>query len=337
MDYIAIDIGSGLCKFCRNKKRHVFPSVVGKYKQTNSFKFGIEDHQIIVHNNEQWMTGAAAQNYIETQNKETSTKATWSETKGHLILLYSAIAYLFPEGFDGELPIVTGLPIKKYEKEYENYKNKILGTHEFKTTKSTYKITFVKEKTYVLPQVVGLHFSNIYKNNKENWNEIKIGYVDPGTLSTGWSVIDDGVFNNVLSDGENVGLIKLAQEIQNYLKAKYDWAAKDINQILKALTKGYLEIYQQGKLIKIDLIDVAQQFVPQVYKKVFDGIHDCWGNANDMRVIISSGGAMYIIDTLKKHIPHSTIMTKAKKTDKLEHLFDVVEGYSVYCENKLAG
>lgn len=345
MSYIAIDIGSGLCKFTNKSQKYIFPSLVGKCNTDDSFKLGLEDHQIIQLNNLFWMTGKAAEGYLGSNELQTSTKNTWAETQGYLILLYSAIAKLYPNGYKGKLSIVTGLPIKTYVSNVKEFKSKLIKTHKFNTIKNKYEIEFTEEKTIVIPQVIGLHFSNMIKHPKENWNNMKIGYIDPGTHTIGWACMEDGVFMNILSSGDNTGLSKLAPEIKKYLFDKFNWIPKNNIQILKAFLKGYIELYENGKIIKIDLIDVAQQYIPKIYKPTITKILDDWSNAKDMRVIVSSGGGKYLINTIQKHIPHAIMLnkeTKPTKTNKAiktidihEDVFDVMEGYAIYAESKL--
>lgn len=340
MSYIAIDVGSGLVKFSNSDGRSLFPSLVGKIKPADSFKLGLDDHQSIKVKDTHWMTGLAAQSYIDENSRIQATKSSWSETDGHLILLYSAISFLYPQGFKGIMRIVTGLPMKKYLKEVGNYTNKLIGIHKFSTPVHEYEVEFTEESTVVIPQVIGLHFSNMLKNEKgPNWQELKIGYIDPGTQTTGWAVMDDGIFQNLLSDGEDVGLIKLALEIKKYLKSKYDFTPTDNVVVLKALTKGYIDIWENNVQIRIDLVEVSQQFVPEVYKDVLNKILKMWNKAQDMHVVLSSGGGKYLINTVQKHIPHAVLLNKPLKIKKgsvdnsNEAIYDVTEGYAVYAES----
>jgi hypothetical protein len=336
MSYVSIDVGSGLTKFANKEQRSLFPSLVGKCSEKDSFKLGVNEHQLLDIDGQFWMTGTAAQGYIEKTDLVVSTKKSWSETKGHLILIYSAIAYLHPSGFKGKMKIVTGLPIKKYVSEVENFKNKLIGIHKFKTSNFEYEVEFLKNTTIVIPQVVGLHFSNCLKNEKGDWHNKKVSYIDPGTETIGYAVMDEGIFQSVLSDGDNVGLAKLAIKIKGYLKSEHKWEAESDTVILKALTNGYIEIFEGNKPSKLNLIEIAQQFVPEVYKEPINNIMKKWNDAKDMHVVVSSGGGKYIIDAIKRRIPHATLLNKdIKSNDKYEAIFDVVEGYSVYAESVL--
>ncbi|GAA5143571.1 ParM/StbA family protein [Thalassotalea piscium] len=339
MNYVAVDVGSGLCKFSSQSKRDFFPSIVGKCKKTNAFSIGLKDFQQIIVNGDTWLTGTAAQALLNNEDRVVTTKHSWSESDGHIILLYSAIAYLYPEGFKGNLNLVTGLPIKKYNTEASNFKNKITGIHKFSTPKYNYEIEFDNKTTVILPQVVGLHFANML-HNKGNWSEVKIGYIDPGTQTTGWAVMDEGVFQSVLSDGENIGLVKLAKEIKGYLRDRFEYETPDDTQILKALTKGYIEVRNNGKKENVCLVEIANQYVPKVYGKMIDKIHQHWKGAKDMDIIVSSGGGKYLIDTLSRkfdgcNLLHPDTKTAKKNNQKKEAIFDVVEGYAVYAENAL--
>ena len=340
MNYVAVDVGSGLCKFSNSKQKGFFPSLVGKTKTSEDhFSLGLKDHQQILVKKDLWLTGTAAQAFLKEDERVIATKQSWSETDGHIIMIYSVIAYLFPEGFSGSLNIVSGLPMKKYNAEAKSYKNKLIGNHTFSTPNFNYDVTLEESSTVVIPQVVGLHFANML-HNKGNWNETKIAYVDPGTQTTGWAVMDEGIFQNVLSGGDNIGLNKLAKEIRTYLKERYDYETTDNTQILKALRKGSIDIRSNGKKETVCLEEIANQFVPKGYGKLIDKIYEHWSGAKDMDIIVSSGGGRYLISALKRKFSacsllHAPSKTNKKKTENEEAIFDVVEGYAVYAENML--
>lgn len=339
MNYIAIDIGSGLVKFSNKDGRHFFPTEVGKSDSKDDFNYGFQPYEIIEHNNITWFTGHAAASHIKKTERTVSTKASWSETQGHLILLYSAIAKLHPKGFKGSMNIVTGLPIKTFREKVNSYKAKLVGKHAFRSNDCDYEVEIIEDKTIVLPQVIGLHFSNMLENRKSkvNWQAVKVGYIDPGTETIGFAVMEDGRYQDILSGGENTGLVKLARVLMKALKeGEHGWCPKDESDMLKALYKGYVEIFDDGTPKTIDLIEFSRQYTPNVYASALESIKSKWSSGKDMRIILGSGGGIYLDNFVKKTYPHAELLNKRVKkneTTNEKDIFDVVEGYATYAEN----
>lgn len=336
--FVAIDIGSGLTKFSDGSKHDSFPSIVGSYDNQNDFSYDIKPYHEIKTDGKTWLTGPVAASYIKEGHRSVTTKATWCEDRAQIILFYSVFAKLHPDGYVGTVSVVTGLPIARFATLQHTHKKMFVGTHSFSTSKAKYELTIDENSIDVLPQAIGLHFSNIANNRDIKWGEHIVGYVDPGSHTTGWACVDNGAYMNVKSSGEDVGLIKLAKAMKPILEEQYAWFPDD-NELLASLRKGVVMMHGD-KPETIDLREVAQICVPKVYAKVFDSIEEYWGNARSMHVLVSSGGGHYILDHLKKRFAHATLLHKPKRGKEKEAfsdaVFDVVDGYAIYGKAKFA-
>ena len=211
INFLAIDIGSGLTKFTDGIKHEYFPSIVGKHNNNQEFGLGIEEHEIINVDNERWLVGETAKHYIEPGKLQVTTKSSWHKDPGQIILMYSAIAKLYPDGLTGNVALVSGLPTSRFAEKQKETINNLKGEHQFSTPNAHYQFTINDDHIAVLPQSIGLHFSNLIVNKNENWNDINVGYIDGGTFTTGYALIEEGKFNNLLSGGADIGMSKLAK------------------------------------------------------------------------------------------------------------------------------
>ena len=342
MKLIALDVGSGMTKAMTEEDRYASPSIVGKSQGIDFELVGMEASEKIVINNEVWLTGATANAHLQKDQLLSATKSTWNKSKGHLIMFYSVLAKIFPEGYEGNIRLVSGLPIRVFTKDADSYRNSLVGVHEFKTDKGQYKITISTEDCLIVPQVLGLHFVNYVRNPKLNLNESRVGYIDPGTYSLGWAAVDEGVYQKVISDGADVGLSKLSKSLEEFLKNKFDWEPDMPFQVLNAMTKGKMSIYDNGEMIEVDLVQEAQPSVNQVYSDKLEEISKQWKGARSRQVFVGSGGGKYIIDLVRRYFPHAVLLNEDKPRTKSKPkpsanadtkgatLFDVVEGFLTY-------
>lgn len=336
MSFLAIDIGSGLTKCATGDELFYFESLVGQQNDSKNFSFNVAPHHVINVGGKQYMTGPAAKSYIPEGSLVVTTKSTWCTDPNQLFLLYSAIAKKYPNGYRGEMFIVAGLPMARFTKYQSIHKDLFVGIHKFSTPKHEYHVEIPKENIAVFPQAVGLFFSLCETQKDSNWNEAQTGLIDPGTHTTGYAVIEKGIYNNLKSAdeksvGASAGMMKLAKSMKKELAEQYDWEPT-MPELLDALRIGHVEIYGD-KPQKIIMKDIAQRYVPQVYGDVVSEILEKWKGAKAIRVIISSGGGEYLADYVKKFIPHAQLLHKTKTAkDKINEraLFDVVRGYAIF-------
>lgn len=339
MTFLSLDVGSGLTKYATaDNKCGDIESAVGSISDENSFIMGVPDHMQIQVGQKKYLTATGALNNLDESKRAVTTKALWCEDRNQLVLFYSVIAKLFPEGLTGPVDLVVGLPVSKYAKHHKNHKAMFVGEHKFKTPSSDYCITVTDERCAVLPQVVGLHFTNLSLGKDKSMDDGHIGYVDPGTHSCGIACVTDGTYNSLRSadeksKGADAGLHKLAQQIKDELKTSYGYEGEQ-SEILKGLRKGHIQLHGE-KNIKINMKDVTERHVHKVYGPVVEEMLEKWKGGKTMTVLVSSGGGEYIIDFIKKHFPHASLMRKSTKSGALnDPIYDVVKGYAIYGKAK---
>lgn len=342
MEFLALDVGSGLTKFCTTKSEcGDIESAVGTVTDENAFIMGVPDYMQIQVGQKSYLTAIGALNNLDESKRVMTTKALWCEDRNQLILFYSVLAKLYPNGFSGELQLVVGLPVSKYAKHHKAHKAMFVGQHKFKTPSADYDVSVSDHYCAVLPQVIGLHFTNLSISKDKSVEEGHVGYIDPGTHSCGIACVTDGTYNSLRSaddksKGADAGLHKLANAIKDELKTQFDYEGEQ-SEILKGLRKGFIQLHGE-KQSKINLKDVAERHVHRVYGGVIEEMITKWKGGRTMSVYVSSGGGEYIIDYVKKSFPHATLMRKTNRTgSNTDPIYDVVKGYAIFGRVKFKG
>lgn len=334
MTFIALDIGSGLVKYGNEDGRFAdMMSSVGQLNQSNTYLMGIDDHQRIECDRKTYLTGLAAINNIPESQRVKTTKGLWCEDEHQKILFYSVVAELFPDGYTGNIQIVAGLPVSRFAKHNKTHKALFVGNHKFSTNRSRFDITITEDQCIVLPQVIGLYFTYLARD-KDAIKTGHIGFVDPGTHTTGYSCVSEGAYNSLRSaDGDSlgadVGLIKLAHAVKDELKEVHNYEG-ETTEILKGLRDGYISIFDNGKSAKLDLKQIASRQVPKVYGKLVTEMQQKWKGGKTMRVFVGGGGGEYILEYIKQTFPHAALLKSTKRQDQMHPIFDVVYGYHAY-------
>ena len=338
MEFIAIDIGSGLTKFMKGSQKSFFPSAVGESKDHSGFSMGINEHEDIFYNGKKYLTGTSALGTLAPKDITNSTCKDWCKDTKQLILVMSVIAKLFPEGYDGELGLALGIPIAMFKSEHENYKKIFVGSHHFNTPKAEYKVMIHDSKVDVLPQVLGLHFRNVaFGGSSQDFAYGKFSYIDPGTQTTGFAVIDSNVFSKHLSDGEEKGMFHLAQKMEKILMNTYGYSPGSKYEILKGFRLGKMTIYNEGKQETIDMLKLSQAPAAEVFGGLLDKLSQLWNRAGDMPVYVSSGGGRYLLSEVKKRFPHAILLSSKHSTNKKKPGKDVTSQYERELRNVAEG
>lgn len=348
---VVVDVGSGLTKVIYgDDKRKFYPSVVGETTIDEMFhNDGEISHEVIFFENSTYLIGEKASANINIENRYKTTVSNFSENKGTLLLHLSAIALAYPNGINGTVPIVTGIPMGKFKKgsSKESFIKNLSGTYYFKTKTAEYNITISKNSILVIPQALGLYFSCLGGPSRGlNWKDQIVSFIDLGTYTCGMCSIEYGNLSSNHSDSVNIGMSHLAESVKKQLKTKYNISFKDQTRLLRGLRSGEINVFDpSGTKLTVDMYKETQTIVPETFAAILEWVNNHW-EINNMYIFISGGGSRYLFNELKKTVPHIKLLNAQKlvKTtgkevkdnakDPIEKsIYDVVNGFSIYAEN----
>jgi hypothetical protein len=348
---LAIDVGSGLTKAIFDDQLWYIPSVVAPSNLSNNIF--VDDantsERITMANGCTYFVGQTAMANTKPNDRSKTTSGSWFESNGSLILHLATIARAYPEGKTGVVAIVTGLPMSKYldVKAVSLMKKSLIGHHKFSTEKGQYDLDITDESLLIVPQALGLHLRAISAELIKDslFATDIVGYIDVGSFTSGFCQIQFNKLAAQYSDLVSKGMFHLATNMAPFLKEQFNFESNDISELLHHLKVGYINHRDfKGKDLKIDLLEESIPFIDETFKDVVNWINKNW-RPNSMQLIISGGGAKYLLPYLQRKYPHIRLLNPVelskgasggKVTSASFHkaseaaIFDVVHGYAAY-------
>lgn len=322
MNLIAIDVGSGFTKVAKGLgegARFAIPSIVTPYPEKEVW--GLNEDDFIEFNGEKFLTDMSAQNFGMPMKRFDTTNETWHGESWWKALLYKAIAMSFtPKEINGQvLNLATGLPQRIFPERRASLSKILSGEHKFNHGMNEYQFTI---NPIIIPQAAGALIFNAYKD--PDLFDHMVGVIDIGTYTTGLSVIDSLAPVEHRCTGVARGMSDIYKGLADTLKKEYVYST-DPAKMPGIVKSGKALIAGETVDVSSHISDVAKQVSAGIMEK----INEVWGNAFDMRVFVTGGGADTFYQSLKEHIPHIKVSLSG------EPFYDVVLGMYSYAEGKV--
>ena len=298
---IAVDAGYGLTKaYNGNKKAVVFKSIIGQPEQI-TFKL---DDDIFNHhpqNNNGTINIDGIGSYFVGDNAILQSGLNWSirdRNRSHDDIKILALAAMSQLGINGNVSLMTGIPVKWYTQQKQQLTESLLGQY----TVNGQKINITDCKIIVQP--IGSYFSILFGNNgtiaRPEFINKKIGIIDIGMYTTDIIVMDGATFIEVRSDSTTVAMSKLYELTKNAIERKYDLTL-NLTSVEKAIKNNFVTI--QGH--KYGLDDITQPILNTLKKTILGYISNVWANYHKQLdyIFLSGGGASTLAPYLKDHFP----------------------------------
>lgn len=210
------------------------------------------------------------------------------------------------------MQLVTGLPQALFTQKYAGIESLLAGEVSFKVNQEDVTLEITPE---TMPQAAGALFFQAKQD--ESILKEAVGVVDVGTYTTGFSVIEDGMFIDSRSGGCSVGVSQLAAALQENLLKEHGYSvdAAKIPQIL--MDKA---IRHRGN--PIDIADLISNQAMLVSRPMLEALRKSWNGGSDLLVYVAGGGAPYYLEAIKTVVPHAQPMA--------DSFFAVVRGMHNY-------
>lgn len=330
---IAIDVGSGMTNVLSGEDRFMYPSITTVY--TPATMSGFMTSPEIVSGirgilREDYVIGESAQNLAKSDKWVNTLTHDWAGSPGWFALLFGAVARAYPDGYVGDMSIITGVPQAIYASSREEIERKLSGEHQFKVRNEagdwreyTLSVTGV-----VLPQAAAASIACIQDSDLP-----KIGVIDIGTHTTGYAALartGDGNYKvqNFRSNGIEIGMSRVATLIADTVSRDYG-QRPDINDAHEILLSGYAYIRGEKK----DLSRQVSAALDTVGAQIVSGITMEWPHgAQDLAAIyLVGGGADCMYERLVDAFPQIAM------TPHIESPWAVVTGLHIYGQRLLEG
>lgn len=211
------------------------------------------------------------------------------------------VAALHQLGADGEVSVVTGLPVQFYG-DRTKIEFQMRRTHHFYAGEQRHTVTV--SQVYIMPQPVGALFYSIMNAEGRLINtdlaKGRLAVIDVGMYTTDYTLIDHLRYVEKGSGSIDVGMGRVYDLVGAQLRDKYGLSL-GLHQVDQAIREHCFRV--NGQTLSID--DLAAPVVRDVMSRITNQARELWGNARDIdRIILAGGGAILA----RGHIDYPHIM-----------------------------
>ena len=283
---LGLDVGFGFTKVCGGGEQIVIPSVVGPGRErrlkgslSNRVTKLIDDLDVTI-DGQRLFVGNLAQR--ESLASAASLITDTANNPHKRILLLTAAALVAGEG---NVQIITGLPIAEYRKYRNQYAEQMRGTVEVTINGSIRRLSVTD--CLVFPQAAGAIWGELLDMGGRLVDtplaNSKIAVIDVGYRDTNWCVLDQLEYVDRESDSSPIGVHNAYKAVANELKDQgVDLLAHDVGRYIQR--EGYnAEGHYQ---------DLATQIIGVLSTR--------WHAGEFKRILLAGGGAKLLEKYLVK-------------------------------------
>lgn len=319
---VSVDVGSGYTKWRAQDRRGLFPSSVGALDKDRFHLNGTA--QTVRMAEGRFAVAEYAEAHIEPSKRGNTLTREWPFSQEWMALLFSAIAQAAPKGYKGDVFLATGLPTAVHGEDAPKLKAHLIGNHKFGTESGEYSINFRADRLWVIPQVMGVFLNAL--NSQPALANSRVGVIDPGTLTTGYAIVDNLNFRSIDSGGDTVGVSRVIALLQHYLADCYGMSCTP--ERVRTLLADRELVYRDKRISIGTIID---DFASDVMFPLIQRIDAHWSGARDIPIILGGGGAKVFANAFRRIWPH----IKVPASDSLT-IYDVVDGFHYFGAAKSA-
>jgi plasmid segregation protein ParM len=287
---IGIDLGYGQVKSVSDGKKHKFLSVVG-VPSAIEFEDGIsrpEGRMELFYSGRRYYLGEFA--LRNTVNARLTLKADKSDTESNILKFLASLAL---HGAQGDVAVVTGLPVYEYHGFREGLAKSLKRSFAFSYNGVNHSINVTECR--VIPQAAGAYYDAVLDDSGNVSDPAlassRAAVVDVGYRTTDVVVMDRGKYDSNQSFTIWAGIGKVHQELQRLLMRAHNLSLKlaDIDQIAR---QGYVAAF--GGKIAVDTL--LRQALEPVAQEILEGFI---AGIGDYRLLtggiwLTGGGAVLV-------------------------------------------
>ncbi len=297
---LAVDVGSGYVKALSHmrdiQRRISFQSLVAPIDPEVLRNFGGDAIPVVEYKDRLWVTGSHLTRIMSADRAQSTLSMDWAGSDGWMVLMLRAI---FDLGIrTGDVNLITGVPQRAYAERSKELHDLVVGEHHAIIEGHPIDIRVLDNRPVVMPQAAaGLYC----------WADIDpsvakglVGGIDPGTLTTGYAVLENGQPKIDASSGVDVGMHSVAAILARMVMDKYEMPITNADALILLNNPNF---YVMGNVV--DVSDLIKKAAREAAQPAITRIKTHWQyGGRNMRIGIYGGGAKLFYPAFKEAFPH---------------------------------
>ncbi|MCA9915437.1 MAG: ParM/StbA family protein [Anaerolineae bacterium] len=312
---IGLDIGYGNVKAFNGSETIKFPAIWGRATdaryESAATRTNYQNDDIFDEDGH-WLVGEKARKHIPAAMQRNLRGRMMDEQayshQARLRLAKAVFAKFFPDAADGDviqILLATGLPVS-HMTGVQAFRDLLLQPIPIRVDDGR-EFVVHPARVFVMPQPYGTFYKaslNPDGSINPHFTARRTGIFDPGTFSTDAALDDEGEFINAQSDTLEIGVSTIQNAIADEYERRHGQKPgyRDIEQGVKTgyiTVRGTPEDFREVRAVAgNNLAEGAIQLAGRL-----------WGTGADIDlVLVTGGGARFVIDRLKAQFPQAELM-----------------------------
>lgn len=306
--YTGIDIGYNATKAVTDKRRTIFPSVVGSPDRASFTLNGGNEAAIVLLSPNHVLIGEEAVQQSRFLNRREDRR--WIDSGEWLELFLAALTEL-TSGSPVDVEIVTGLPVSFYS-DKEQVQQRLLGEHRVQREGRRGQLLRVVNAR-VIPQPFGSLLAEVLDERgqiqQRDLAQAAVGLIDIGGKTCNLLSVSRLSEIGRETTSVNIGGWNLVRAVRQWLTQHYP-GLDDLrdHQLATAIQARTLHYY--GESVK-DFPAVVNDLAADLARQILSEASHLWnGGATLDAILITGGGALLLGEHIRRHWAHARLVSE---------------------------
>lgn len=302
---VGLDVGYSHTKAVFDKGRLQFASVVGTPDRAR-FSVNGTSEGIILNTPRNVLVGDVA--VIQSRQLERREDREWIESDAYHDLVLGAFSEL-TTATHCDLTIVSGLPVRFYERDKTILRDRLLGEHRLQREGHRGQM-FTVSRAVVIPQGFGALLAEVLDDKggitAPDIANGRVGLIDVGGKTTNLLSVNHLAEVGRETASVNTGAWDVVRAVGRWLSDNCPNLELRDHELIDAITAGRVRYY--GDLV--DLGNVVKNAVDPLAVQVIAQATQLWNGAAGLDAIYVAGGGAHLVGPyVQRHFRHAHIVT----------------------------
>jgi plasmid segregation protein ParM len=285
---IGLDVGYSSTKAVHESGKFKVPSIVGTFE--NFFAVN-SDREIVTIDGENFLVGQEAVNQSQIVERREDRKWIRSDVYRRL-MEYALTKCVQDASKNGNVVLVSGLPLAYFDQDADTLKALILGEHRCKI--NNVESVFEVKEARIIPQPFGtlLNYALTDEGGIIPERAIgRLGVIDIGGKTTNILSVGDLKEYSREATSKNIGGWTAVRKLTDYLVTEYPDIDDRASNVERILVDKHFTYFGE----EIDVSEAVDAVSSSIASQIEAEISQRWGSAAQFEKILITGGGSYLI------------------------------------------